>query len=84
MEFNADITYPVKSISKKSIDLTYTGKVNGNIAEISGTYEGTASINPQTGIMINNSQKQNISMTINEQGMSIPMTIVGNTTVEVK
>ena len=84
VEFSADITYTVKAISKKSIDLTYTGKVNGNVADISGTYEGTASIDPQTGIMTNNSQKQNISMSINEQGMSIPMTIVGNTTVEVK
>lgn len=84
MAFKADITYTVKAISKKSIDLTYTGTVNGSVAEISGTYEGTASIDPQTGIMINNSQKQNISMTVNEQGMSIPMTIVGNTTVEVK
>ncbi|MBR5081270.1 MAG: hypothetical protein IKX35_02370 [Bacteroidales bacterium] len=84
VEFSADITYTVKAISKKSIDLTYTGKVNGNVADISGTYEGTASIDPQTGIMTNNSQKQNISMSMNEQGMSIPMTIVANTTVEVK
>ena len=84
MEFKADMTYTVKAISKKSIDLTYTGKVNGSVAEISGTYEGTASIDPQTGIMTHNSQKQNMSMTINEQGMSIPMTVVGNTTVEVK
>ena len=84
VEFSADITYIVKAISKKSIDLTYTGKVNGNTAEINGTYEGTASIDPQTGIMTNNSQKQNLSLTINEQGMSMPMTIVGNITVEVK
>lgn len=84
VEFGADITYTVKSISKKSIEVTYTGKVNGNIAEISGTYEGTASIDLKTGMVTNNSQKQNISMTINEQGMSIPMTIIGNTTVEMK
>jgi hypothetical protein len=84
VEFSVDITYTVKAISKKSIDLTYTGKVNANVADISGTYEGTASIDPQTGIMTNNTQKQNISLTMNEQGMSLPMTIVGNTTVEVK
>ena len=84
VEFGADITYTVKAISKKSIDVTYTGKVNGNIAEISGTYEGTASIDLKTGIITNNTQKQNISLTINEQGMSMPMTIIGNTTVEVK
>ncbi|MBR5378720.1 MAG: hypothetical protein IK135_06335 [Bacteroidales bacterium] len=84
MEFSADITYTVKAISKKSIDLTYTGKVNGSMADINGTYEGTATIDPQTGIITHNTQKQNISMTINEQGMSIPMTVIGNTTVEVK
>ena len=39
---------------------------------------------PQTGIVMNSSIKSNISMTINEQGMTIPMTVVGNTTVEVK
>ena len=49
-----------------------------------GSYEGTASINPQTGMVMNSSIKQNISMTISEQGLSIPMTMVGTTTVEVK
>ena len=80
------MTYTVTAISKKSVDVTIAGTIesDGNSNGVSGTYTGTASINPQTGIVIQSSTKSNISMTINEQGMSIPMTIVGNTTVEVK
>ena len=85
-EIKANMTYTVTAISKKSVDVDIAGTVESDVAsnEMSGTYTGTASINPQTGIVIQSSMKSNISMTINEQGMSIPMTIVGNTTVEVK
>ena len=81
-EMNTKMTYTVTAISKKSVDVDIAGNVEST--EVSGTYSGTASINPQTGIVIQSSTKSNISMTVNEQGMSIPMTIVGNTTVEVK
>ena len=84
-EMSVHYTYTVAAISKKSVDLTVAGTVTGKgTGEISGSYNGTASINPQTGMVTSSSMKQNISMTMNEQGMSIPMTIVGNTTVEVK
>ena len=85
-EINSKMTYTVTAISKKSVDIDIAGIVESDVAsgEMSGTYTGTASINPQTGIVIQSSIKSNISMTINEQGMSIPMTMVGNTTVEVK
>lgn len=82
-EIIAKMTYTVAAISKKSVDVNISGTVEGS-NEISGTYEGTASINPQTGLVMNSSTKSNISMTINEQGMSIPMTMVSNTTIEVK
>lgn len=82
-EINAKMTYTVTAISKKSVDVNISGTVDGN-NEISGTYQGTASINPQTGLVMSSSLKTNLSMTVNEQGMSIPMTIVGNTTIEVK
>ena len=81
-EMNTKMTYTVTAISKKSVDVDVVGNVEST--DVSGTYTGTASINPQTGIVIQSSTKSNISMTVNEQGMSIPMTIVGNTTVEVK
>lgn len=85
-EINSKMTYTVTAISKKSIDVTVSGTVesNANSGEMSGTYSGTASIHPQTGLVIQSSTKSNISMTVSEQGMNIPMTIVGTTTVEVK
>ena len=85
-EMNTKMTYTVTAISKKSVDVTIDGTVEADVASngITGTYTGTASINPQTGLVIQSSTKSNVSLTINEQGMSIPMTIVGNTTVDVK
>jgi len=84
IDFNVDITYTVTAISKKSVDLTYTGSINSESDEVSGTYNGTASISTETGLITKNTQKQNISMNITQQGMSIPMTVVGTTTTEVK
>ena len=81
-EINSKMTYTVTAISKKSVDVDIAGNVEST--EVSGTYTGTASINPQTGLVIQSATKSNLSMTLNEQGMSIPMTIVGNTTIEVK
>ena len=81
-DFDVNMEYTVTAISKKSVDVSFTGGVDSN--EVSGTYNGTASINPQTGMIINSTTKSNISMTLNEQGMSMPITVVGTTTVEVK
>ena len=83
IEITAKMTYTVTAISKKSVDVSFSGTAEGN-NDVSGTYSGTASIDPQTGIIIQSANKSNISMTMNEQGMSIPVTMVGNTTVEVK
>ncbi|MBO6023752.1 MAG: hypothetical protein J6P83_02745 [Bacteroidales bacterium] len=52
--------------------------------EVSGSYNGTASIDPQTGMITSSTTKSNLSMTLNEQGLSLPVTMVGTTTVEVK
>ena len=82
-EMEVNYTYTVTSVSKKSVDVNINGTVKGTDG-ISGTYSGTASINPQTGIINNSSLKTNVSMTISEQGMSIPVTMVGTTTVETK
>ena len=80
-EVNINMEYTVTAISKKSVDVSFTGDIDSK--DVTGTYNGTASINPQTGLVMN-STKTNLSMTMNEQGLSIPMTIVGTTTVEVK
>ena len=77
---NASMTYTVTKISKKGIEIDVKGTIEGG-EEASGTYEGTASIDPETGLITKSSIKQNLSTTISEQGLSIPVTINGTTTV---
>ena len=81
-EIEVNMEYTVTAISKKSVDVSFTGNVESS--EVTGTYNGTASINPQTGLIMNSTTKSNVSMTLNEQGMSLPITVIGTTTVEVK
>lgn len=79
---NASMTYTVTKISKKGIEIDVKGTIEGGGGEeASGTYEGTASIDPKTGLITKSSIKQNLSTTISEQGLSIPVTINGTTTV---
>lgn len=83
MEFTVEFTYTVTSISKKSIDVSFDGNILKNNDNITGTYNGTASINPTTGIITKSSTKSNVSMTISQQGLTIPMTITANSTITV-
>ncbi len=83
-DINVNYTYTVTAITKKSVEVTIAGVVKGITDDISGSYEGTASINPQTGLVTSSSMKNNISMTLSQQGLSIPVTMIVNTTVEVK
>ena len=77
-----NMEYTITAISKKSVDVSITGNIDSK--EVTGTYNGTGSINPHTGMMTNSTMKSNVSMTINEQGMSIPVTMIGTTTIELK
>jgi hypothetical protein len=79
-DLDASMTYTVTKISKKSIEVNVKGTITGS-NEVGGTYEGTASIDPTTGLITKSTIKQNLSMTISEQGLSIPMTINGTTTI---
>ena len=81
-EITLNMEYTVTAISKKSVDLSFVGNIEST--EVNGSYNGTGSIDPKTGLMMNGTTKTNLSMTLNEQGMSIPITVVGNTTIEVK
>ena len=81
-EVKINLEYTVTAISKKSVDVSFVGNMES--ADVTGTYNGTASIDPQTGLTMSSTTKTNISMTVTEQGMSIPITVVGTTTVEVK
>ena len=81
-DFEVNMEYTVTAISKKSVDVSFTGGAESK--DITGTYNGTASIDPQTGIIMSSTTKSNVSMTVNEQGMSMPITVVSTSTVEVK
>ena len=80
--FTVNMEYTVTAITKKSVDVSFTGNVDSK--EVTGSYNGTGSINSQTGLMMTSTTKSNVSMTINEQGLSIPVTMVGTTTMELK
>lgn len=82
-EISATMTYKVTKISKKSVEIEVNGTIDGD-NETSGTYTGTATIDPNTGLVLNSSIKHNISLTISEQGLTIPTTINGTTTVTVE
>ena len=84
MDINSKMTYTVKSISKKGVELTVNGNVESNSDGVSGTYTGTATINALTGMMTTSSIKSNLTMTISQQGLTIPVTMVGTTTVTVE
>ena len=79
-EFSATMTYTVKEITKKNVVLDIAGAIDSS-AEVSGTYEGTANISVKTGLVTTESLKQNLSMTVSEQGLSIPITISGTTNI---
>lgn len=81
-DFEVNMEYTVTAISKKSVDISFTGSTEST--ELTATYNGTASIDPKTGMIMNSTTKSNVSTTLNEQGMSLPITVVGTTTVEVK
>lgn len=83
-DYSIDMTYTVTAITKKHVDYSYTGIIKSSTNDVNGTYEGTCSVNPQTGLFIKWTQKQIISVTASFEGYSIPTTIVGNTIVTVK
>lgn len=81
-DVSVNMIYTVTAISKKSVDVSFTGTIDAK--DISGTYNGTASINAQTGIIMTCSLENNVSATVSDQGMEIPLTITGTATISVK
>lgn len=75
-------TYTVTKISKKEVhaDFTSTVTATGN-AELNGTNSGTVVFDIATGMAKSHTFKSDISLTINEQGMSIPASLKGTTTI---
>ena len=77
-----NMEYTVTNISKKSIELSVNGSTESK--DVTGTHNGTVSIDPKTGLVTSSNIKMNLSMTVNEQGLSIPVTMTGTTTTTLK
>ena len=73
----------ITAITKKGIDVSFKGTIQENKDNITGNYTGTATINPATGLLMKSNTKSTVAMTISQQGLTIPTTISGNTTVTV-
>ena len=84
MEVSSKMTYTVTSITKKSIELSVKGNVDGSSDGVKGTWDGTMSLDPKTGMTTKSTIKSNMSMTISEQGLTIPVTTVGNTIITIE
>ena len=82
IEMTVTMRVTVIEINKKGVDVSFAGTVDSK--DITGTYEGTSTINPQTGLVMSSNIKNKISMTITEQGMTIPLTVNGTTTISVE
>jgi hypothetical protein len=82
MEVTVSMKVTVTGINKKGVDVSFTGTVDSK--EVTGTYEGTSTISQLTGLVMNSSIKNKISMTVTEQGMTMPVTVNGTTTISVE
>ncbi len=82
IEFAINMEYTVASISKKGVNVNVTGTIDSK--DVTGTYEGTSTINAHTGFVTSSNIKSNISLTISEQGLTIPTTINSTITVTVE
>ena len=75
-------TYTVSEISKKNITLSMTSKgvidSETMAMDMNMSGEGTIIISRTTGLVTKTTSKTNCSMTIEEQGMKMPMTMTMN------
>ena len=81
-KIDASMTYTVTKVSRKAIEVSVSGTASGD--DITGTYNGEVSLDPETGLVKKSSIKHNLSLTISQQGLSIPLTTNGTTTVTVE
>lgn len=82
IEMTVTMKVTVTKITKKDVDVSFNGTVDAK--DITGTYEGTSTISQKTGMVVSSNIKNKISMTITEQGMKIPLTVSGTTTISVE
>ena len=81
-EMNVTMTYTVTKITKKETTISLEGVIESSVA--SGTNSGTMVVDNATGITKTSTIKTDLEMTISEQGISIPTTVSGTTTITIE
>lgn len=82
VEVNVTTTYTVAKITKKETTLNLESTLKSSV--VNGTDSGSMVIDNATGIAKSSTVKTNLNMTIEQQGISIPMTISGTTTTTIE
>lgn len=78
-------TYSVTKITKKEVHVDFTSTLTGaGKAELDGNSSGTIVFDMASGLAKSQTNKSNISLTISQQGFSIPLTINSTTTVSLE
>ena len=75
-------TYTVTKITKKETTVNVESVIKSDIA--SGTNSGSMGIDNATGLTKTSTIKTNMSLTISEQGLSIPTTVTATTTLNIE
>ncbi len=75
-------TLTVKEVTKKNVIVDYVGK--GSADEVSMSFSGTLTYNIANGMVVKNVVKQDVTASVSEQGMTIPVKVSGTTEIVVK
>ena len=82
MTVNTTIKYTVKDVNKKIVIVDYVATGSSEEAKIS--YTGTLNFDVAKGIVVKDSMKTEITASMSQQGMVIPIKINGTTEITVK
>lgn len=82
LSIKTNVTFTVKEVSKKAIVVDYVGTGDADEAKIN--YTGTLTFDITKGIVVKDFNKSDISMSMSEQGIVIPIKINGTTETIVK
>lgn len=82
VKMEASYIYEVLDIDKKKIVIDFTGEMSGKDAN--GTFSGNITLNRSTCIVSEITMVQDISMTVEEQGLTLPVRLKSTTDISIK
>ena len=82
MQLKVNMDYNVTEISETSVEVSFSGSVKAK--DTSGTLTGTASIDPETGLVTKSTTRSNISTKLREKGRVTPVNMTATTHIVVE